>query len=319
MDEQAMSSGHAGSSGSSATPSFYEPAEAFSGARPGMCFKLGHLGLGYYKDTVGEQADDQLEAVRQQLPETWRAADSLRQERLRVDPEAGAGLSLTRTDFGFAVAGVSDNPGQEVREGDVIVAVEGRLFVGLSAPQMQASFQKRRVNGAKLQVADLAQVEKLSKMDPNIVECWDAQNQRVYYFHKKTAKSGWTQEELQAPAAAEKEKASGPPIDLASFMSHGFGASKEPAKKRMKKKPDSAIPAHVGKDESELAKEERERWKAWNDGGQGGYTEQFFEKYKNCQSNPAKPKKDKRLDGSVGPGQGMEYMAKWTGSKNSFN
>jgi len=312
-----------GSSGSSA-PAFFEPSSSFQGAREGMCFKLGHLGLGYYKDTAAPSADaeaeKQLEKLRPQLPETWSNCKSLRQERLKVDATAGAGLSLERSDFGFAVVGVKDAPGQDVAKGDVIVAVEGRILAGLSAPQMQASFQKRRVNGSRMQVASLEEVDYLSKQDPSIIECWDAANQRVYYFNKKTAKSGWTREELQVveedPAEA---KAKAAPIDLATFFSHGFSAPKEPTKKK-KKVPASAQPnPNAGKDESDLARDERQRWNAWNEGGQGGYTEQFFEKYKNCQSNPAKPKKAKILQGSVGPGNGMEYMARWTGSKNSFN
>merc|ERR1740121_1862386 len=279
---------------------------------------MGHLGLGYYTDTAAAEADSQLKLVLPQLPESWRNCPSLRQERLRVEPGGSAGISLERTDFGFAVLKVAETPGQAVAKGDVIVAVEGRLFVGLSAEQMQASFLKRKVNGARLQIASLEEVERLSKLDPSIIECWDAQNKRVYYFNKKTAKSGWTPEELQAPvAAAETEQVSKPPIDLATFLSHGFNAPKEPPKKK-KKTAQSAQP-DAGKDESDLARDERARWAAWNEGGQGGYTEQFFEKYKNCRANDKPSKEDKRMKGSVGPGNGMEYMARWTGSKNSFN
>eukprot|EP00435_Cladocopium_sp_Y103_P055003 s444_g18.t1 len=65
---------------------------------------------------------------------------------------------------------------------------------------------------------------------------------------------------------------------------------------------------------------ERKRWRNWNEGGRGGYTEQFFDRYKNVRmEEPNKNKYDKRMKGSVGPGSGMEYMARWTGSKNSFN
>jgi len=301
-------------------PSF-QAASAFAGARPGMVFKLGGQGLGYYLD-----ADQTLlSEVRPKLPERWREAQ-LREERLRVDPAAGAGLSLEHSEFGFAVEAVDPTPGQSVSPGEVIVAMEGRLLAGLSAPQMQASFQKRRVEGARLQVASLAEVQELARRDPAIVECWDAQHQCVYYFHKRTAKTAWTREELQAPpdplapqvstAAGSAATAQAAPFDIASFLSHGFAQPKEQeVKKKRKAKPE----AEAEKDESDLARQERQRYKDWNDGGRGGYTEHFLARYKNCTSWVSKPKDDKRLKGSVGPGQGMEYMARWTGSKNSFN
>jgi len=295
---------------------FFEPADAFDGARDGCVFKLGHLGLGYYVDAAAAKADSQLEELRPRLPERWRNCTSLRQERLRVHATSGAGLSLQHSQFGFAITSVDEDPGQGVGAGEVVVAVEGRLLAGLSAPQMQASFQKRRVDGARLQVASLAEVERLNSLDPSIVECWDAQHQRVYYFNKKTGKSGWTVEDVQEVEAASAP-ASQAPIDIANFLSHGFAKPREPPKPK-KRKIDPKATAD-GKDESDLAREERKRWADWNAGERGGYTEQFLDKYKNCQSNPAKPKKDKRLQGSVGPGQGMEYMARWTGSNNSFN
>merc|ERR1711972_980554 len=132
-------------------------------------------------------------------------------------------------------------------------------------------------------------------------------HQRVYYFHKKTGKSGWTMEDLLEPASASSAPASNQaPIDLANFLSHGFAKPKDPPKAKRKKA--QASSAASAKDESDLAREERKRWADWNSGEKGGYTEQFLERYKGCRSNPAKPKEDKRLKGSVGPGQGMEYM-----------
>lgn len=308
----------------------FEAADRFQGARQGKVFKTGSLGTGYYTDTYAlggagtsnKSAAEVLlfDGLRKQLPETWRSCCSLREEKLRVDPKHGAGISLEHSEFGFAVSAIAEKPGQPVQVGDVIVAIESRLLAGLSAPQMEASFLKRRVEGAKLQVATLSEVEQLSKMDPAVAEMWDAQHQRNYYFHKKTGQSAWTREELSRPGTATGSKDGAPPkpaapIDIASFLSHGFTQASGVAPKAKRKKVDPT----KAKDESQLAREEKKRWDDWNAGERGGYTEQFLDKYKNCQSNPKKEKEKKLLKGSVGPGQGMEYMARWTGSKNSFN
>lgn len=294
----------------------FEACATFQGARPGACFKLGPKGLGYYLDPIQTMIPE----VRPKLPENWRQV-KLREERLRVDPQAGAGLSLEYSEFGFAVEQVEPHPGQRVQPGEVIVAIEGRILAGLSAPQMQASFVKRRADGAVLHVASLAEAKDLSKRDPNIVECWDPVKQHNFYFHKKTGRSAWTREELEemvtaAAAAVQEEEENKPtaPVDLAHFLTHGFAKPKEEkvVKKRKPKPEDKQT-------EDDFARTERRRWAEWNEGSRGGYTEQFFERYKGSQAFPAKPKPDKRLKGSVGPGQGMEYMARWTGSKNSHN
>merc|ERR1712003_94047 len=86
MQAAASSAIAPGSGGtSSGSVAFFEPAQEFEGARPGTVFKLGHLGLGYYLDVV----QTLLPEVRPKLPEKWRDVN-LREERLRVDPEAGA-------------------------------------------------------------------------------------------------------------------------------------------------------------------------------------------------------------------------------------
>jgi len=310
---------------SSGTRSF-EPAASFLGARPGKVFKLDYLGLGYYLDSTQTLIPE----LRPKLPERWRDAN-LREERLQVDTKAGAGVSLEHTEFGFAIEKVEAVPGQQMQKGEVIVAMEGRVLAGLSAPQMQASFQKRRINGARVQVASLAEVKELATRDPAVIECWDAQHQRPYYFHKLTAKVAWTREELKvAQPAAETPKqgnsdgnADGPgaPIDLANFLSHGFAKQKEPPqKKRKKEKTEGAgEKKELEKDESDMSRAEKARWNDWNEGGRGGYTLQFLDKYRNCTSWESKPKQDKRMKGSVGPGHGNEYVARWTGSNNSFN
>lgn len=301
------------------------PAETFQGAKPGMAFKLGLLGLGYYLDPLQAQRG-LLDEVIPQLPETWRTAN-FREEQLCVDEAKGCGLDLEHSEFGFAVAEVEAEPGQELQAGEVIVAIEGRILAGLSAPQMQASFVKRRVKGARLHIANLADVQELSKRDPAIVEQWDNVKQHAYYFHKKTGKSGWTWQELQYESATASSSsqaaiqihapAQAAPIDLSHFLTHGFAKQKEAPKKKAKSK---EAAKDTGKDESDFARDERKRWRDWNEGGSGGYTDAFFMRYKNVQAFPEKEKVyDKRLKGSVGPGNGMEYMAKWTGSKNSFN
>ncbi|CAE7941808.1 RAD5A, partial [Symbiodinium necroappetens] len=221
-------------------------AESFQGARPGYVFKVDKHGLGYYLDPV--QVNRSIwDDVVSKLPETWRDTPH-REEQLRVSQQQSCGLSMSHSDFGFVVDKVEDEPGQKLHKGEAIVAIEGRLLAGLSAPQMQASFQKRRVDGARLYVVDLAKAEELSRRDPNIIEMWDPVKQHNYFFHKKTGKSAWTLEELQpAPstststsASSEKRKAdaSQAPIDIAHFMQHGFAKQKEQPKKKAKAKAD---------------------------------------------------------------------------------
>jgi len=311
-------------SSSAAEPPAFEAAASFTGARPGCVFKRGDKGLGYYRDKVTSEPEKEhpqiaspADAVRPMLPARWRDA-AFRMETLRVDPQKGAGLSLEHCEFGFSVEAVSEHPRQGLAPGDVIVAFEGtdgKVLAGLSAPQMQASFHKRRVHGASLVVASLAEVEKLNSTDPDIVEQWDSNLQHVYYFHKKTGRTAWTREEIEEPPPKEDpEISTQPPVDLSTFLSHGFSAPKAKVRKKA-----TAKSAAEPRGEADVARDERRRWSEWNDGPRGGYTDQFLAKYKNCQAFTAKPKVDKRLKGSVGPGHGMDRFEKWTGSKNSFN
>jgi len=305
----------------------FQASETFQGERPGFAFKMGPRGLGYYYDAV-QGSRSFWDQVVSKLPETWRDAP-FREVILRVHPEKGCGLGMAHSEFGLAVETVEEVPGQELHPGEVIVAIEGRILAALSAPQVQASFQKRRLDGARLFVGNLAQVKDLSKRDPNIIQMWDPLKKHNYFFHKKTGRSAWTMEELLPPAtegesgpsgsAADEQKSAQAPVDLAHFLQHGFAKQKEPPKKK-KPKAKAAPKEGEEKDESDLAREERKRWREWNEGGKGGYTEQFFERYKGTRlEEPKKDKYDKRMKGSVGPGAGMEYMARWTGSKNSFN
>merc|ERR1712110_842003 len=97
----------------------------------------------------------------------------------------------------------------------------------------------------------LSEVSYLATCDPNVMECWDANSQSYYYFHKKTGKSSWDRNELQSESAgatpangtAVAAAANGPaaaPIDLSSFLTHGFNAPKEPPKKKKKKEQSGA-------------------------------------------------------------------------------
>merc|ERR1739848_280196 len=133
------------------------------GARPGYVFKLDHMGLGYYLDA----AQTLLPKVREQLPAAWRET-GMREERLKVDPEHGAGVALEPCEYGFLVEKVELEPGQNLMAGDVIVAVEGRMFVGISGDQMKAPFLKRRADGARLAVVQLHEVKALALKDPSI-------------------------------------------------------------------------------------------------------------------------------------------------------
>lgn len=295
---------------------FYEYSPGFAGARPGYVFKLDHLGLGYYLDPL----QTLIPKVREQLPEKLRQVN-LREERLTVDAEAGAGVALEPSEFGFLVTKVSDNPGQNVAEGDVIVAVEGRMFVGISGDQMKASFLKRRVDGARLTVANLEECKAADMKDPSIIEGWDARNGCKYYFSKKSGLSAWSIEELRKKEVpkAKEEEAPKAPVDLQHFLQHGFMAPLESEQDKQKKKRKKEDLSQLKKDESDMARAEKSRWNEWNEGGTGGYTEAFFAKYRNCQSAPEKKKEPKILKGSVGPGLGMDKFEKWTGSKNSFN
>lgn len=295
--------------------SFFEYSPAFTGERPGYVFKLDHMGLGYYKDPL----QTLIPQVREQLPQVWRET-ALREERLKVDPDAGAGVALEPCEFGFMVTGVDPNPGQDLAAGDVIVAVEGRMFVGISGDQMKASFLKRRADGARLAVARLEEIKERSLSDPSIIEGWDARNGCKYFFSKKSGLSAWSIEELRKKEAPKAKEEEGPkaPVDLNHFLQHGFTQPLESEQDRNKKKR-KKDEGDLVKDASDRARDEKGRWNDWNEGGRGGYTEAFLMKYKNVRAFEPEVKPDKRLKGSYGPGLGMDRFEKWTGSKNSFN
>jgi hypothetical protein len=294
---------------------FFEYSPAFVGERPGFVFKLDTMGLGYYKDA----RETLLPKVRDQLPDLWRQC-SIREERLKVDPDAGAGIALKGCEFGFLVESVEDEPGQDLTDGDVIVAVEGRMFVGISEDQMKASFLKRRVDGARLAVVRLEEAKELAAKDESIIEGWDARNGCKYFFSKKSGLSAWSIEELKLKEAPKAKEEEGPkaPIDLNHFLQHGFLDPLESEQDRNKKRKKKES-TELQKDESDRARDEKSRWNDWNEGGRGGYTDAFFAKYRNVRAFEPAPKPDKRLKGSVGPGMGCDRFEAWTGSKNSFN
>ncbi|CAK9058061.1 unnamed protein product [Durusdinium trenchii] len=241
----------------------FQASESFQGARPGYAFKMGPKGLGYYLDAKQGTKSFWAEAIAQ-LPETWREAP-FREALLRVHAEKGCGVGMAHSAFGLVVETVDEVPGQDLQPGEVIVSIEGRVLASLSAPQMQASFQKRRLDGAKLLVGNHTQVKELSQRDPNIIQMWDPLKKHNYFFHKKSGRSAWTLEELQskeggaaasAPEAAKSSQAA--PIDLSHFLQHGFAKQREPPpKKRPKAKASSQKEEEDGKDESDLARDDR--------------------------------------------------------------
>lgn len=142
-----------------------------------------------------------------------------------------------------------------------------------------------------------------------------------YFFSKRSGISAWSLEDLkqkEAPKAAP-EAAPKAPVDLQHFLQHGFAKPLESEQDKNNKKKRKKTSDELEKDESDLARAEKSRWNDWNEGGTGGYTAAFFSKYRNARAFPEKVKPDKRLKGSVGPGQGMDRFESWTGSKNSFN
>eukprot|EP00913_Durusdinium_trenchii_P011094 g10416.t1 len=138
---------------------------------------MGPKGLGYYLDAKQGTKSFWAEAIAQ-LPETWREAP-FREARVQSDAcrgvhaEKGCGVGMAHSAFGLVVETVDEVPGQDLQPGEVIVSIEGRVLASLSAPQMQASFQKRRLDGAKLLVGNHTQVKELSQRDPNIIQMWD--------------------------------------------------------------------------------------------------------------------------------------------------
>eukprot|EP00746_Dinoflagellata_sp_MGD_P157889 gnl/MRDRNA2_/MRDRNA2_86338_c0_seq3.p1 gnl/MRDRNA2_/MRDRNA2_86338_c0~~gnl/MRDRNA2_/MRDRNA2_86338_c0_seq3.p1 ORF type:complete len:501 (-),score=106.28 gnl/MRDRNA2_/MRDRNA2_86338_c0_seq3:275-1777(-) len=72
---------------------------------------------------------------------------------LKVDPECGAGLDLEATDHGFFVAGADENPGQDLRTGDVLLEIAGVPLWGLSEDELESEFGRNFVNGAQIRSA----------------------------------------------------------------------------------------------------------------------------------------------------------------------
>lgn len=69
------------------------------------------------------------------------ATNCLRKGTLRVCPNVGAGLHLSTCEAGYFVDDVESEPGQqELRKGFVIVAIEGRLLLGLGEDELERIF-----------------------------------------------------------------------------------------------------------------------------------------------------------------------------------
>eukprot|EP00429_Kryptoperidinium_foliaceum_P052980 CAMPEP_0176096068 /NCGR_PEP_ID=MMETSP0120_2-20121206/48159_1 /TAXON_ID=160619 /ORGANISM="Kryptoperidinium foliaceum, Strain CCMP 1326" /LENGTH=453 /DNA_ID=CAMNT_0017430051 /DNA_START=27 /DNA_END=1388 /DNA_ORIENTATION=- len=106
--------------------------------------------------------------VLEELPakEAW-----LRRCRLRVHPEAGAGLEMEASELGYLVEDVAANPGQDpaMKRGDVLVEIAGRRLFGLpAAADVEAAFSEAFADGAEVLLVDADELrEALINRDSN--------------------------------------------------------------------------------------------------------------------------------------------------------
>lgn len=79
---------------------------------------------------------------------------------LHLDSNRRAGLELVASSHGMLVEGVETEPGQELAEGDVILAIDGvQLWGGLGQDETDEAFGGCFRDGARLRVASFAAVE----------------------------------------------------------------------------------------------------------------------------------------------------------------
>merc|ERR1719213_615636 len=77
------------------------------------------------------------------------------QEKLRVDPDIGAGLHLRGTPAGMQVDDIDPRPGQPgLAVGDLIVGIGGVSLIGLPGKAaVEAAFRSAFEDGAELEIA----------------------------------------------------------------------------------------------------------------------------------------------------------------------
>ncbi|CAJ1371817.1 unnamed protein product [Effrenium voratum] len=85
---------------------------------------------------------------------------SLRSCQLRVEPDLGAGLELEVCGAGYVVDDCQH--AQDLKPGDVIVAIAGRLLVGLDEDQVEEHFGAAFCDGAPLLVGSFDQLQHFS-------------------------------------------------------------------------------------------------------------------------------------------------------------
>jgi hypothetical protein len=94
--------------------------------------------------------------------------------RLRVDKEYGAGIELEPGAHGYIVQSVDTTPGQDLKPGDVITAIDGvPLWGSLEMDELNAAFGSRFGNDAQLSVAgkiELAGRSLWQPLDPGSLE-----------------------------------------------------------------------------------------------------------------------------------------------------
>lgn len=88
------------------------------------------------------------------------AAINCRSVTLRVDAETGAGLEMTAHSYGYHVDQVEDQPGQDLKPGDVLLSVDGEALWGdLSEDELTEAFGREFADGATVLVARADEVQ----------------------------------------------------------------------------------------------------------------------------------------------------------------
>jgi len=137
----------------------------------------------------------------------------LREVVLRVDPDGGgAGLVMSTCEGGYFVNELSNNSNQDsLSAGDVIVAIEGQMLLGLDEVEVEDRFRAAFHNGAHLLVGTLACLQEcpLDELRESIFEHWRQQ----YRLAQAALLGSFKGRAAVAPAAADRQS-SGLPLKL---------------------------------------------------------------------------------------------------------